>query len=86
MHYSMKSFSIDIETRLNAAYGEGGAPQKFGFDDVISSGRSVTVLSESEDGARKTKTERKIEKLANEASKYLQSEKSEHQSNMSSIG
>mmetsp|Transcript_25286 Transcript_25286/g.39090 ORF Transcript_25286/g.39090 Transcript_25286/m.39090 type:complete len:118 (+) Transcript_25286:1480-1833(+) len=77
MHYSMKSFTLDIENKLNAAYGEKGASAKFGFDDVISSGR-VSVAQDSDDdeigGHRKTKSERKIEKLATQANRYLKRE------------
>ena len=36
MHSNMKSFTIDIEQRLDHLY-KNGAAGKFGFDDVVES-------------------------------------------------
>ena len=52
MHASLKSFTRDIETRLDKAY-RNGASEKFGIDEVRSE-RSISANSERSNKSKKS--------------------------------
>jgi hypothetical protein len=65
MSSTMKSFSMDIESRLDSVY-KAGASKKFGFDDIVNESRKdADILS-------KTEEEKVTSKMGNAAERYLE--------------
>jgi hypothetical protein len=63
MHSNMKSFTIDIEQRLDQIY-KNGAAGKFGFEDVVESANKKIKAEMSE-------KEKQISKIESYAASYL---------------
>lgn len=64
MHYTMKSFTIDIETKLDKMY-DGGASNKFGLDDICSESSKANLGLLTPSDKTFTESDKKINKIAN---------------------
>ena len=72
MHSSMTSFTQDIESRLDKVYKKG-ASEKFGFEDIVKQSQKGYV-AQQKSTFRRNESERKIDRIAKEASQYLESQ------------
>ena len=65
MAYQMRSFTADIESRLDKVYSQG-APKKFGFSEITNSADKELI-----DPDNKSESDQKIERIASAAKDFM---------------